>query len=109
MLSPVEGEVAEVNAEVVADPGLLRRDPYGRGWLMTVAVHDEDVVLRNLLPAGMVRGWLREAAERLYARQRPLAGAVAADGGRPVDDVMAELPDESWKKTAEEFFLTGKA
>jgi glycine cleavage system H protein len=42
MVSPIEGEVVEVNAEVVNDPSLLRRDPYGKGWLISVHVPDEE-------------------------------------------------------------------
>ncbi|MBI2955864.1 MAG: glycine cleavage system protein H [Acidobacteria bacterium] len=106
MVSPIEGEVVAVNPDVVKDPSLLRRDPYGRGWLMTVYVPDEENTTRNLLPTELVRGWLRNAVERLYARQPQLAGAVAADGGRPADDVFAALPDVSWKELTREFFLS---
>jgi hypothetical protein len=31
---------------------------------------------------------------------------VAADGGRPADDLMAALPDANWKEVTGEFFLT---
>ena len=40
MVSPIEGEVIEVNQQVVKNPTLLRDDPYGSGWLMTVNVSD---------------------------------------------------------------------
>ena len=106
MVSPIEGEVVEVNPEVLRDPSLLRTDPYGRGWLMTVFVPDEESTTRNLVPTGLVRNWMREAVERLYARQPQLAGAVAADGGRPADDIFAALPEASWKELTREFFLT---
>lgn len=106
MVSPIEGEVVEVNAEVVKDPSLLRKDPYGRGWLMTVYVPDEESTKRNLVPTGLVPNWIADAVERLYARQPQLAGAVAADGGRPADDIFAALPDTSWKELTREFFLS---
>ena len=106
MVSPIEGEVLEVNAEVLKDPSLLLRDPYGAGWLMTVFVPDEESTARNLVPEGLVGGWMRDAVERLYARQPALAGAVAADGGRPADNVFAALPEASWKELTREFFLT---
>jgi hypothetical protein len=54
----------------------------------------------------MVRNWMRESVERLYALQPRLAGAVAADGGRPADDLLAAVPDVSWKEVTGEFFLT---
>jgi glycine cleavage system H protein len=106
MVSPIEGEIVEVNPELAANPALLRQDPYGRGWLMTVFVPDEESTARNLLPQGLVRNWMREAVERLYARQPQLAGAVAADGGRPAPDVFAGLPDASWEAVTREFFLS---
>jgi len=106
VLSPVEGEVVEVNSEVLEDPSLLRRDPYGRGWLMTVSVPDEESVAKNLLPVGLVKSWMRDAVEHLYSKQPRLAGAVAADGGRPTDDLLSGLPDSSWKEITAEFFLT---
>jgi glycine cleavage system H lipoate-binding protein len=106
MVSPTEGEVVEINQELVADPSLLRRDPYGRGWVATIHVPDEESTRRNLVPAGLVRTWMREAVGRLYARQPQLAGAVAADGGRPAYDLLAGMPYTDWKEVTGEYFLT---
>ena len=105
MLSPIEGEVVEVNADLLKDPALVRNDPYGRGWLMTVFAPDDEGTLRNLLPKNLVPLWMREAVERLYARQPQLAGEVAADGGLPAEDLAAGLVG-SWKDLTGEFFLT---
>jgi glycine cleavage system H protein len=106
MVSPTEGEVLEINAEVLNNPSVLRQDPYGKGWMVTVHVPDEESTGRNLVPKGLVREWMREAVERLYARQPMLAGAVAADGGRPAEDLLAAIPDAGWKEVTGEFFLT---
>jgi glycine cleavage system H protein len=106
MVSPTEGEVMEVNPEILHNPAVLRQDPYGQGWLMAVHVPDEENTGRNLIPKGLVREWMRDAVERLYASQPALAGAVAADGGRPSEDLLATLPGANWRKTTSEFFLT---
>lgn len=106
VLSPTEGEVVEVNREIAADASLLRKDPYGAGWLLMVNVPDEETVSRNMVPAGMVRNWMRDAVERLYSLQPQLAGAVAADGGRPAEDLFAALPGASWRELTAEFFLS---
>jgi glycine cleavage system H lipoate-binding protein len=106
MVSPTEGEVLEVNSEVLEDPGLLRKDPYGRGWLATVHVPDEENTARNLVPKCLVGQWMRDAAERLYATQPALAGTVAADGGRPAGDLLAGVPKANWREVTAEFFLT---
>jgi hypothetical protein len=106
MVSPTEGEIVEVNHDVMRDPSLLRRDPYGQGWVATIHVPDEESTSRNLIPAGMVRNWMRDAVSRLYAQQPQLAGAVAADGGRPAYDLLAGMPEADWKEVTGEFFLT---
>jgi glycine cleavage system H protein len=106
VLSPTEGEIVEVNPEIAKDASLLRKDPYGAGWLLMMNVPDEETVSRNLIPAGMVHGWMRDAVERLYSLQPQLAGAVAADGGRPAEDLFAALPGASWADLTAEFFLT---
>lgn len=106
MVSPTEGEVMEINRELLENPSMLRKDPYGKGWLVAVHVPDEENTTRNLIPKGLVGEWMREAAARLYARQPALAGAVAADGGRPAEDLLAGLPDANWAEVTAEFFLT---
>ncbi len=106
MVSPTEGEVVEVNPDVLQDPSLLRKDPYGKGWLATLHVPDEENTIRNMVPKPLVRNWMRESVARLYSIQPRLAGAVAADGGRPADDLLAGLPGADWKKTTADFFLT---
>jgi glycine cleavage system H lipoate-binding protein len=106
MVSPTEGEVMEINRDVLANPALLRQDPYDKGWLIAVNVPDEESTSRNLVPKGLVREWMRDAVEQLYSRQPALAGAVAADGGRPADDLLSALPAANWKSTTAEFFLT---
>ena len=63
----------QVNAELLDNP-LLRQDPYGKGWLLSIHVPDEENTTRNLVPKMLVGDWMREAVERLYARQPALAG-----------------------------------
>jgi len=105
MVSPVEGEIVEVNPEIEKNPGLLRKDPFGQGWLMTVHVPDEESVARNFLPVHLVKAWVRDCAERLFSRQPQLAGPVMADGGRVIEDFAAGVPDTNWRELTQEFFL----
>jgi hypothetical protein len=105
LVSPTEGEVIEVNEELSKNPALLR-DPYDRGWIAAVHVPDEDGITRNLVPRNLVRSWMRDAVDRLYALQPQLAGAAAADGGRPTDDLLEALPGVNWQQVTGEFFLT---
>ena len=36
LISPLSGEVLEVNQEVVSAPELVNEDPYGAGWLIRI-------------------------------------------------------------------------
>lgn len=38
LYAPADGEVLEVNEDVVDDPGLLNSDPFGKGWLFRMRV-----------------------------------------------------------------------
>jgi len=40
LVSPLSGEVLEVNQEVVDAPELVNEDPYGRGWLVRIRLSD---------------------------------------------------------------------
>ena len=55
------------------------------------------------------RGWSELGCGKPSAgstRFNPLAGAVAADGGLPTEDLLRALPDADWKAVTGEFFLT---
>jgi glycine cleavage system H protein len=104
LLSPVEGEVVEVNPNVRKDPSLLRSDPYGMGWLITLKC-DEVSAWRNLLPVNLVEDWMKDTVSRLYAKQPSPMGAAAADHNRPMNDLLAAVPGAEWSRITEEFFL----
>jgi len=106
LVSPIEGEVTGVNEDVVKDPALLAKDPYGEGWFLTVMSPDAQTNLRNLLGGSLARQWMADTANRLHARMPMLAGAVAQDGGLAVHDLSTQLPEEQWSNLTREFFLT---
>ncbi len=106
LVSPIEGEVTNINEAVLEDTGLLRRDPYGEGWLATVRSPDAKTNFRNLLGGALARRWMEEAAKALRLHMPALAGAVAQDGGVAADDLSNHLPDQAWNKLTREFFLT---
>lgn len=67
LVSPAEGEITEVNSEVIRNPSLLFKDPYGKGWLVKVNMPDPDLVERNLLPRSIVRVWMKEEIRQFRA------------------------------------------
>jgi glycine cleavage system H protein len=40
VISPLSGEVIEVNAKVVESPETVNEDPYGEGWLVRIRLSD---------------------------------------------------------------------
>ena len=40
VISPLSGEVLEVNAKVVEEPETVNDDPYGEGWLIRIRMSD---------------------------------------------------------------------
>lgn len=42
VLSPVSGEVIEVNSKLEESPELVNKDPYGEGWMVKVKMSNKD-------------------------------------------------------------------
>ena len=40
VISPLSGEVVEINQKVVDEPETINEDPYGQGWLVKVRLSD---------------------------------------------------------------------
>jgi glycine cleavage system H protein len=40
--APVKGTVVEINKALEADPGLINREPYGRGWILVLKIDNAD-------------------------------------------------------------------
>jgi len=91
VLSPVSGEVAEVNPRVLADPDLVRTSPYEDGWILRVRGADAKRELSNLLRGDLARTWMRDSEERLRTWLSPEPEAVAADGGYPLPGFLDHL------------------
>ncbi len=47
---PVAGEVLEFNGDLEGEPELVNKDPYGKGWIVRIAVKDNSQ-LNDLLDA----------------------------------------------------------
>jgi hypothetical protein len=93
----------EVNSDLLTDPSLVRKDPYGKGWLATVHVptrrHDPQPGSQEL-----GREWMRKQWSG-YSRQPALAGGGGrwrAPGRRPAGgDAGSQV-----EGATAEFFLT---
>jgi glycine cleavage system H protein len=57
LITPLSGEVLEVNAKVVDEPETVNEDPYGEGWLVRIRINDASEV-DSLLDADAYRAQL---------------------------------------------------
>ncbi len=59
LISPLSGEVLEVNRKVVDEPETVNADPYGAGWLIRIRLSDPGEV-DSLLDVDAYRKLLAE-------------------------------------------------
>ena len=95
LLSPVDGTVVAV--------GSLEA-----GWLYRIAPPEGGLDLRHLLSGAEVRPWILREMERLQhvlAAGNAGVGLALADGGTPVEDLSAAIPEKDWDRAFGEMFL----
>jgi len=107
MLSPVNGEVVEVNEEIINSPEMINDDPYDKGWLLKVKVPKLETNLRNLLSGKLARAWMEETVDRLSEKTTGNIGVALQDGGVPITGFIKEISSDERKQFANEFLLTG--
>lgn len=107
MLSPVDGEVVEVNEDYASSPDKYEADPYAPdAWLIKVKPRKAGSGLKNLLSGEVARRWMDVVQERLMAAAGAgQLGTVYADGGLPVSGMARSINPEKWQEIAEEFLL----
>jgi glycine cleavage system H lipoate-binding protein len=99
--APVDGTVLRVNSKVRRDPGLVKAEPYGRGWLFRVAPLDREYL--KLPQDGAADSWLRAERARLAHLVEAELGLAAADGGELVAPAPALLGEEGWRRVVQSF------
>jgi glycine cleavage system H protein len=104
LVSPIEGEVTNVNENVLNDPSLLDRDPYGDGWLLTVISPDAETNFRNLMGGNLARQWMVEEASRLNTKLPALTPVAVQHNGDESNDISPRISGQSWTELTHEFF-----
>jgi len=106
MLSPVDGEVIDVNEELLNSPQKINENPYDKGWLIKVRIPNVSANLKNLLSGELAKKWMDQVQDNLLARMsNNNLGLVYQDGGLPVDGMAMNIDRENWDNIIEEFFL----
>ena len=99
--APISGTVAGVNAAVLRDPALVKRDGYRRGWL--VAIAPADAAWEALPREQEAESFLRRESARWSRFFEERLGFAAADGGELVAPAPWVVGEEGWKELTAEF------
>jgi len=99
--APMNGLVVRSNGKVTGDPGLVKRDCYGEGWLFSVTPADPSYM--SFPAEEEAAGWLKREAERLEHFFEHELGLAAADGGALMASPMTSLTEDGWKRLARAF------
>ena len=68
VISPVDGELVEVNEDLEINPGLINEDPYGEGWMYRIKANDISQVEELVHGADAIKAWMEAEVEK-YADQ----------------------------------------
>ncbi len=70
LISPISGEVVEENEEIMDDPTLANRDPYGEGWIAIISPSKLEEELKNLIHGDSIVDWInKEEVEALKIKE----------------------------------------
>ena len=105
--SPLAGCVVTVNPDILKNPSIVRSDPYGKGWLMTVKPDAEDNTLFKKFVVEKPAEWLTQQTERAkeFFHEHLAQGQLALmqDGGIPAQGLLQECDPEVWAAFKESF------
>ena len=59
-VSPVSGEILEVNEELEDDCTLINKSPYDKGWIMALKPSNFDEELKSLYHGNKVESWVKQ-------------------------------------------------
>jgi glycine cleavage system H protein len=100
--SPIDGKVVAVNPRVEADPSTVHRDPYRRGWL--VSMKPATIDYQAFSTGTKAEKWFQEEDRRLTVFLEDRLGLAAADGGELTMPPHALLSDAAWQEMERQFF-----
>ena len=99
--SPLTGTLRSQNHAVLRDPGLVKREPYGRGWL--VCVEPSDGAWASLPRGEAAEQFLRSESARWNRFVEEQLGFGTADGGHLVAPAPELVGEAGWRRLAEVF------
>ncbi len=102
MVVPISGTVTLMNQDILHDPPLVGRDPYGRGWLMMFDATNFEQDRAGLMDLPHARNWLQGEAKKLRARCETWLGGQDPQVPIP-SDLSRLIPRYYWQEIVAEF------
>jgi len=50
LIAPITGNIVEINGEILSNPEIINREPYGEGWLLKIKIANKDDIHLLLSP-----------------------------------------------------------
>ena len=106
MLSPVDGVIVEVNAQVRRKPGRGQPRTVRRRLAVQPAHPNIKSTVKSLMTDTESLNWMGEEVAVLEGMIEEVAGPLAADGGFLQPDIFGNLPDLKWNDLTRKFLKT---
>jgi len=62
IFTPITGEIKEANSDLEGEPEVINSDPYGKGWIVRIAIENESE-LDDLMDSEEYQEFLKEVEE----------------------------------------------
>jgi glycine cleavage system H protein len=102
--APVEGQIVEINRELVQNPSRIGDHPYDRDWIARIRPYSLRQNLKNLIRNDAARYWLNGLRDRLVMQFSTEIGPTCQDGGDLVTGVSDLLNEQEWEAVLFEYF-----
>ncbi len=106
LLSPIDGEVIEINLKLSDDLSILNSDPQKTGWILEVKPENLDEKVESMLHGEKAITWLSDELDRLHTHVEEGIGVTIADGGELIDAISERIKQDEWKKLISQFLMT---
>jgi glycine cleavage system H protein len=111
VLSPVSGEILNVNSIITDHPELVSEDPYQKGWMYKIKPEKWISETSSYYLAEDASRWLEQELSRFKDFLARSAGRLSPetsklilqDGGELSDNTLSGLPEEVWHDFEKDF------
>lgn len=104
ILSPISGEIENINSTLNENPEIIRADPYRVGWIYAIKPTNWKAETNSYFLAEDATTWAVQELKRFKdflaisasATMPQPVGVILQDGGELMEKPLAEFPQEIW-------------